>query len=90
MLPFNFHWQEKFLPTNLSLEMNPTLFAGIAAMLALQSAAAENGMDKMWGESTVKRLVNLAERVPPLSGAVHRFRVFSSPDDLEDPPTRTS
>jgi predicted amino acid dehydrogenase len=40
------------------------------------------------GEGAVKRLVSLAERVPPLASAVHRFRVFSSPEEIEDTPKR--
>jgi predicted amino acid dehydrogenase len=40
------------------------------------------------GDGTVKRLVDLAERIPPLAGAVQRFRVFSSPDDPDDRPSR--
>jgi predicted amino acid dehydrogenase len=39
------------------------------------------------GDGVVKRLVDLAERIPPLSGAVQRFRVFSSEDDLDEPPS---
>jgi len=39
------------------------------------------------GEGVVKRLVDVAERIPPLSGAVQRFRVFST-DDPDDLPPR--
>jgi hypothetical protein len=43
------------------------------------------------GNGAVKRLTNLAERIPPLSGALERFRVFRDADDADDiegPPGR--
>jgi hypothetical protein len=43
------------------------------------------------GNDAIKRLVDLVERVPPLSGVVQRLRVFQSADDydgLEGPPGR--
>jgi hypothetical protein len=39
-------------------------------------------------EGVVKRFVDVAERIPPLSGAVRRFRVLST-DDLDDLPPPT-
>ena len=36
------------------------------------------------GNGAVKRLVNLAERVPPLSDALQRFRVFRDTDEFEN------
>ncbi len=36
------------------------------------------------GNDTIKRLVSLAERIPPLSGVVQRLRVFRSEDDEYD------
>jgi hypothetical protein len=36
------------------------------------------------GDGTVERLTHLAERIPLLSDAVQRLRVFSSADDYDE------
>jgi predicted amino acid dehydrogenase len=40
------------------------------------------------GEGRLKRFVNLAERIPPLSSAIQRFRLYSSSDDPDESPSQ--
>lgn len=70
------------------LAADPELFARTRAEVSARIAempVEAKGVRR--GDGAVKRLVDLAERIPPLSGAVHRFRVFSSADDPDDMPS---
>jgi predicted amino acid dehydrogenase len=71
------------------LEASPERLARLRAEVSARIAempVAAKGIQT--GDGVVKRLVDVAERIPPLSGAVRRFRVFATDDPEDLPPPR--
>jgi hypothetical protein len=58
--------------------------ANVSARIAAMPVEAKGVRS---GEGVVKRVVQVAERIPPLASAVQRFRVFST-DDPDDESSR--
>ena len=66
------------------LSENPERLARTRANVSAQIAAMPvEAKGVRSGEGVVKRIVKVAERIPPLASAVQRFRVFST-DDPDD------